>query len=91
VPIYEYEPDDQGCDYCKDGFEVMQSMSDKPLKKCPQCGRACHRVLSVLAHPPKNILSDANLADKGFTKYTRKSDGQYTKDVGPGPDLKTYE
>ncbi len=91
MPIYEYEPDGEGCDYCQDGFELMQAMSDKPLKKCPQCQAPCHRVLSVTARPGKNILSNANLADKGFTKYVKRSDGQYTKEAGHGPDLPTYD
>lgn len=91
MPIYEYQPDEKGCSYCRDGFEVMQAMSDEPLAKCPECGAPCHRVISVPARTGKNILSDANLAEKGFTKYVRRSDGQYTKEAGHGPDLPTYK
>lgn len=32
MPTYEYE-----CDACTHKFEEFQSMSDKPLKKCPKC------------------------------------------------------
>jgi putative FmdB family regulatory protein len=32
MPTYEYE-----CDGCGYQFEEMQSMSDQPLTKCPQC------------------------------------------------------
>jgi putative FmdB family regulatory protein len=32
MPTYEYE-----CDACSHKFEEFQSMSDKPLKKCPKC------------------------------------------------------
>jgi putative FmdB family regulatory protein len=35
MPTYEYE-----CDACAHAFEEFQSMSDKPLKKCPKCGKA---------------------------------------------------
>jgi putative FmdB family regulatory protein len=41
VPIYEYE-----CESCEHRFEVIQKFSDKPLKKCNQCGGPVHRVLS---------------------------------------------
>ncbi len=41
VPIYEYE-----CESCQHRFEVIQKFSDKPLKKCSQCGGPIHRVLS---------------------------------------------
>src|SRR5947209_13807891 len=33
MPIYEYE-----CSKCQGGVEVMQKMTDKPLKKCRECG-----------------------------------------------------
>jgi len=34
MPTYDYE-----CDACKHEFEEFQSMMDKPLKKCPKCGK----------------------------------------------------
>jgi len=41
VPIYEYE-----CESCDERFELMQKFSDKPVKKCPKCGGAVHKLLS---------------------------------------------
>ncbi len=35
MPFYEYE-----CPACKYYLEVLQKISDKPLKKCPSCGKA---------------------------------------------------
>ena len=34
MPFYEYE-----CSNCRYYVEVMQKISDKPLKKCPSCGK----------------------------------------------------
>jgi putative FmdB family regulatory protein len=34
MPTYEYH-----CDACEHNFDEFQSMSDEPLKKCPQCGK----------------------------------------------------
>src|SRR5262245_48442088 len=34
MPTYDYE-----CDACEHAFEEFQSMMDKPLKKCPKCGK----------------------------------------------------
>ncbi len=90
MPIYEYEPDGEGCAHCRGRFEVIQMMSEAALTTCPKCGGPVHRVLSVTARPGKNILSNSNMADLGFTKYSKRSDGQYTKDFGSGPDLPTY-
>lgn len=35
MPTYEYR-----CDACSHEMEEFQSMSAKPLKKCPQCGKS---------------------------------------------------
>ncbi len=34
MPTYEY-----ACASCGHRFEEFQSMTDKPLRKCPKCGR----------------------------------------------------
>lgn len=34
MPIYEYQ-----CSACGQDIEVIQKMSDAPLKKCPECGK----------------------------------------------------
>src|SRR5579863_2830583 len=34
MPFYEYE-----CSHCRYYSEVLQKITDKPLKKCPSCGR----------------------------------------------------
>ena len=40
MPIYEYE-----CDSCHIRFERLQHFKDEPIKDCPECGGAVHRVL----------------------------------------------
>lgn len=40
MPFYEYE-----CQSCKYYVEVMQKITDAPLKKCPSCGRMTLRKL----------------------------------------------
>ena len=34
MPTYQYE-----CDACHHSFETLQSMTEKKLQKCPQCGK----------------------------------------------------
>jgi len=41
MPTYEYE-----CKKCSHRFEVFQSMSDEPIKKCPECGKEVRRLVS---------------------------------------------
>jgi len=40
MPFYEYE-----CPSCKYYAEVLQKISERPLKKCPSCGKAGFRKL----------------------------------------------
>lgn len=35
MPFYEYQ-----CDSCGAHHEVLQKISDEPLKKCPDCGKS---------------------------------------------------
>lgn len=88
MPIYEYEPDCGECQQCDGRFECFQSIRDTAHKTCPFCDKPVHRVISRCANPQSNLLGNANLADKGFTKYVRTSDGTYEKQAGHGPDLK---
>ena len=41
MPTYEYE-----CTACGHLFEVFQNMSDKPVRKCPECGKRVRRLIS---------------------------------------------
>jgi putative FmdB family regulatory protein len=40
MPFYEYE-----CSHCRYYAEVMQKITDKPLKKCPSCGKTTFKKL----------------------------------------------
>ncbi len=80
MPLYQYKAiqTDKACNHCRDGFEIMQSMKDTPLKKCPQCSSPIQKVPSLCAGFTP-MLSDGNLKDKGFTKLKKRGDGTYEK------------
>jgi putative FmdB family regulatory protein len=44
VPLYEYQ-----CKKCRHRFEKIQKFSDRPVRKCPQCGGPVERLLSAPA------------------------------------------
>jgi putative FmdB family regulatory protein len=44
LPLYEYQ-----CKKCKHRFEKIQLFSDKPIKKCPECGGPVEKLLSAPA------------------------------------------
>lgn len=43
MPTYDYK-----CNACSHAFEQFQSMKDKPLRKCPKCGKsALERLIGI--------------------------------------------
>lgn len=78
MPIYQYKPVKQCLGTCKSGFEIVQSMKDKPLTQCPECGAAVKKVPALFSGGTAT-LSDGNLRDKGFTKLVKKDKGVYEK------------
>ena len=44
MPFYEYQ-----CQACGAQVEVMQKISDAPLKKCPECGKS--RLVKLVSAP----------------------------------------
>jgi putative FmdB family regulatory protein len=85
MPTYEYaavDPD-ASCDYCRDRFEVQQSMRDEPLTQCPRCTALVQRQISLCAvstaQSTRSMLSDKNLKAKGFTKLVNEGGGKFRK------------
>ena len=44
MPLYEYQ-----CQKCGHRFEKIQKFSDKPIKKCPECGGRVEQVITAPA------------------------------------------
>ena len=74
MPIYEYE-----CSKCGKRIEVIQKMSDKPLKKHEGCGGALTKLISA-----------AGFQFKGtgwyVTDYARKGSGTETSEKTEAKD-----
>ena len=39
MPLYEYQ-----CKKCKHKFEKIQKFSDRPIRKCPECGGSVEKI-----------------------------------------------
>ncbi|BAT71966.1 conserved hypothetical protein [Thermosulfidibacter takaii ABI70S6] len=70
MPIYEYK-----CTACGHRFEKLQSITEEPVKTCPQCGGAV-----------KKLISNTSFILKGtgwyVTDYARKNGGSSEKTEG---------
>ena len=81
MPFYEYE-----CASCKFYTEVMQKISDTPLKKCPSCGKS---TLKKLISAPVFRLKGGGWYETDF-----KSDKESKRNLAggdEGPDSKSRE
>lgn len=68
MPIYEYR-----CENCEDQFEILQSISDEPLKKCQKCGKhSLEKILGcVLGFVKGRINTIGQLAESNTKKLGR--------------------
>ena len=77
MPIYVYRASDpdEGCDTCRETFEVLQSMKDDSLTECGDCGSAIEKVPVVpgMAFPK----GPAALRNMGMARLEKRSDGSY--------------
>lgn len=79
MPIFEYEGDAGGCSYCRQGFEMLQRLSDEPLAACPECGAAVSRKISAPSIGSSKSGFDARAKNAGFHKFQKLGQGEYEK------------
>jgi len=72
MPTYEYE-----CKSCSHSFEVFQSMSDPPVKDCPECGSEVRRLIfggtGVIFKGSGFYVTDKGKSSKSTPKKTEGS------------------
>jgi putative FmdB family regulatory protein len=75
MPLYEYQ-----CNKCGHRFEKIQKFSDKPVKKCPECGGPVEQTISAPA---------VQFKGSGWyvTDYAKKSSAAASSESG-GKDSK---
>ena len=74
MAIYEYEHLGKACARGA-VFEVVQSMRENPLTRCPDCGEPVRKIMSrTNINTPK---TNSELKDLGFTKLVKRDDGVY--------------
>lgn len=87
MPIYEYEPEGHDCLICNGRTEVLQPITDEPLKYCPTCGLEVKRVISRASFKLDKGASGDKAAAKGFTTFKKVEKGKWERVSGEGPDM----
>ena len=80
MPFYEYE-----CPHCGYHDEVLQKISDAPLKKCPSCGKSG---LKKLMSAPVFRLKGSGWYETDF-KSDKENKRNLHGDAEPKPDTKS--
>lgn len=75
--VYECEAEGEGCEKCRNGFEIMQSLNDDKLTTCPECGARIRRVIFApeLMHSRTDLHYRAKRA--GFKCLKKVQKGEY--------------
>lgn len=91
MPMYEYQviEGEAGCDTCRGGFSIFQSMKEDRLAECPHCHAPIQRLIQLpLINTPQ---SDSDLKNLGFTKLVKRDDGVYENVTRRGDEAKYME
>ena len=102
MPLYEYE-----CKKCGHRFEKILKFSDKPMKKCPDCGGAVEQLISAATVQFKGAgwyvtdyakkgsssskPSDGDSGSKDTSKDTGKDSKQESKESKDSKETKKEE
>lgn len=88
MPVYEYEPLEEGrdCPQCRRRFSWLQGITEPALDQCPQCGGGIKRVVSRAQIRTKGEFSYEKAAKHGLTTFKRAGEGQWEKVAGEGVD-----
>jgi putative FmdB family regulatory protein len=75
MPTYEYLGSNPDCGMCSSIFEVVQSIKDEPLKKCPQCQHPIEKQISLMAGYIIKNREANQFKDIRQAKYWRDKNG----------------
>jgi putative FmdB family regulatory protein len=79
MPTYDYE-----CDACGHKFEEYQSMMDKLLKKCPECGKP--KLRRLLGTGAAIIFKGSGFYQTDYRSESYKSGAKAEESKAPKPD-----
>ena len=74
MPIYEYRTEipKKGCRKCREGFECMQKVDEKPLSKCPYCGTGVKKIISWCHAAIIDPSPEYTRTEKKITEYEKQ-------------------
>jgi len=82
MPFYAYvaKHSNKCCDYCCNGFELLQKLNSEAVKKCPRCGAPVKKLITGFSIGLSKSGLDRKAQEKGFHKLKRLNKGEYEKE-----------
>jgi len=77
MPTYDYR-----CDACGHEFEEFQSITAKPLRKCPQCGKS--KLIRLIGTGAGVIFKGSGFWQTDYRSKSYHEDAKADKEAGGG-------
>jgi len=73
MPIYEYQAIDpeKACAQCRERFEVIQKVSEKPLSTCMHCGNKVEKVISMCRAAVMEYSEESRQVESKIKSYEK--------------------
>ena len=73
MPIYEYQSLVSGnnCPHCRNGFEIIQHIGEKPLSRCPDCRNPVKKIVSWCRSTVTVKSEETSRVEKKIKDYER--------------------
>ena len=78
MPTYQYE-----CNGCGHAFEILQSMTDKKLKKCPKCSK--DKLVRLIGSGTGVIFKGSGFYETDYKKKEPAHGERPAKESSPAP------
>lgn len=72
MPIYEYRSTGEGCEHCRDRFEIIHKLADEPLVSCPRCKSPVVRIPSRFRACSVETSEDVAAAERKLNDYEKE-------------------
>lgn len=73
MPIYEYQAlnSENACRQCRNGFEILQRLHEKPLTNCRHCGNEIRKIMSWCRSAVMETSQEHASISRRITEYEK--------------------
>ena len=93
MPIYEYQTlsPRSACNNCRDNFEILQGINEKPISVCPQCGKKVKKIISWCHASVVEIPEEQIRVKKKIKEYEKSNMWSHAAELEDKQSKKTKD